>query len=171
VAALCALLAPIDALANHGASKTQDARTLARLKLREGVITNRRVARRWQAKANIHRTPVRYLERHASIPFLRRLVWLWHERAYKAMHAYHLAKIAASYSGGWDSVADCESHGNWSTNTGNGFYGGLQFTHDTWRDAGGYKYAPEAHLATREQQIAIASGLALSNWPVCGARY
>jgi hypothetical protein len=47
----------------------------------------------------------------------------------------------------------------------------LQFSNSTWAAAGGHRYAPEAHLATREQQIAIASTLALSNWPVCGARY
>jgi hypothetical protein len=71
----------------------------------------------------------------------------------------------------WDQVANCESGGNWSTNTGNGFYGGLQFTKDTWKGAGGRRFAKRADLATREQQIYVASGLALSNWPVCGANY
>lgn len=70
----------------------------------------------------------------------------------------------------WDRIAACESGGNWSINTGNGYYGGLQFTIQTWLGAGGGKYAPRADLATREQQIAIASKLALSNWPVCGSR-
>ncbi|HEX5448064.1 MAG TPA: transglycosylase family protein [Candidatus Saccharimonadales bacterium] len=68
----------------------------------------------------------------------------------------------------WDKIAACESGGNWSINTGNGYYGGLQFTQQTWAGAGGLKYAPRADLATPQQQIAIASGLALSNWPVCG---
>jgi hypothetical protein len=67
----------------------------------------------------------------------------------------------------WDGIAGCESGGNWSINTGNGYYGGLQFTQQTWIGAGGGAYAPRADLATREQQIAVASGLALSNWPVC----
>lgn len=71
----------------------------------------------------------------------------------------------------WDRVADCESHGNWHINTGNGFYGGLQFTYTTWLSAGGGRYASRADYATREQQIVIASSLSLSNWPVCGARY
>lgn len=76
----------------------------------------------------------------------------------------------------WDRVAYCESslgtgHPIWNINTGNGFYGGLQFTHDTWKRNGGWRYAKEANLATREQQITIASKLALSNWPICGAQY
>ncbi len=56
----------------------------------------------------------------------------------------------------WDQLAMCESTGNWSINTGNGFYGGLQFTPSTWAAFGGHQYAPQANLATREQQIAIA---------------
>lgn len=70
----------------------------------------------------------------------------------------------------WDRIAACESGGNWAINTGNGYYGGLQFTQQTWAGAGGTQYAPRADLATREQQIAVASNLALRNWPVCGAR-
>jgi LysM repeat protein len=80
---------------------------------------------------------------------------------------------AANYSTGntaWDSIAQCEAGGNWAINTGNGYYGGLQFTQATWVSAGGLKYAPRADLASRAQQIAIASKLSLSNWPVCGAR-
>ena len=79
---------------------------------------------------------------------------------------------AADYSGGdtmWDSIAACESGGNWSINTGNGYYGGLQFSQGTWESAGGLAYAPRADLASRDQQIAVASGLSLSNWPHCGA--
>ena len=56
----------------------------------------------------------------------------------------------------WDSLAQCESGGDWAINTGNGFYGGLQFTPSTWAGHGGTAYAPSANLATREQQIAIA---------------
>lgn len=71
----------------------------------------------------------------------------------------------------WDRVAYCESTGNWHTNTGNSFYGGLQFTQTTWQANGGFRYASRADLATREEQIMIASQLPLSNWPNCGARY
>jgi uncharacterized protein YabE (DUF348 family) len=72
----------------------------------------------------------------------------------------------------WDAVAACESGGNWHINTGNGFYGGLQFDSGTWIGAGGGAYAQRADLATREQQIAIANKIAdargSSPWPVCG---
>jgi uncharacterized protein YabE (DUF348 family) len=72
----------------------------------------------------------------------------------------------------WDAVAQCESGGNWAINTGNGFYGGLQFDSGTWLANGGGAYAPRADLASREQQIAVANRLyaarGSSPWPVCG---
>jgi uncharacterized protein YabE (DUF348 family) len=72
----------------------------------------------------------------------------------------------------WDAVANCESGGNWAINTGNGFYGGLQFDYGTWLSNGGGAYAPRADLASRAQQIAIANRVAdargSSPWPVCG---
>ncbi len=74
----------------------------------------------------------------------------------------------------WDAIAQCESGGNWGINTGNGFYGGLQFTPGTWAGYGGKQYAPSANQATREQQIAVAErvlkGQGIGAWPVCGAR-
>jgi resuscitation-promoting factor RpfA len=74
----------------------------------------------------------------------------------------------------WDSVAQCESGGNWSINTGNGFYGGLQFTAQTWRAYGGAAYAAYANQASREQQIAIAQKVLADAgpgaWPVCSKR-
>lgn len=60
---------------------------------------------------------------------------------------------------------------NWATNTGNGFYGGLQFLPSTWSANGGGRYASMPHYASREQQIAIAAPMSLSNWLVCGSRY
>jgi uncharacterized protein YabE (DUF348 family) len=73
----------------------------------------------------------------------------------------------------WDAVAACESGGNWAINTGNGFYGGLQFDSGTWLSNGGGAYAPRADLASRAQQIAVATRLynarGSSPWPVCGA--
>ncbi len=72
----------------------------------------------------------------------------------------------------WDKVAMCESSGNWSIDTGNGFYGGLQFTSSTWAGYGGHAYAPQANLATKNQQITIAekvlAGQGPGAWPVCG---
>lgn len=74
----------------------------------------------------------------------------------------------------WDRVAQCESGGNWHINTGNGFYGGLQFTAGTWRAFGGGAYASRADLATKDQQIAIAEkvlkGQGWGAWPVCSVK-
>jgi len=65
----------------------------------------------------------------------------------------------------WDAVANCESTNNWSINTGNGYYGGLQFSQSTWDAYGGQDYAARADLASREQQIAVAeSTLAGQGW-------
>jgi LysM repeat protein len=87
-------------------------------------------------------------------------------------YSYTPAAVTRYTSGsGWDGVAACESGGNWSINTGNGYYGGLQFTQQTWASAGGLAYAPRADLASPAQQIAVASKLSMSNWPVCGAKY
>ncbi|MER7398505.1 transglycosylase family protein [Streptomyces sp. NPDC000151] len=65
----------------------------------------------------------------------------------------------------WDKVAQCESGGNWSINTGNGYYGGLQFNNSSWAAAGGTKYAPRADLATKDQQIATAEKLLAMQGP------
>ncbi len=74
----------------------------------------------------------------------------------------------------WDKVAACESTSNWDINTGNGFYGGLQFTQSTWEAFGGTRYAPRADLATKDQQIAVAEkvldGQGPGAWPVCSER-
>ncbi|RKE17668.1 transglycosylase family protein [Streptomyces sp. TLI_171] len=74
----------------------------------------------------------------------------------------------------WDKVAQCESTGNWSINTGNGFYGGLQFTSSTWAAFGGTAYAPQADQATKAQQIAVAEKVLASQgpgaWPVCSVQ-
>lgn len=74
----------------------------------------------------------------------------------------------------WDALAHCEAGGNWAINTGNGFYGGVQFDQNTWERNGGLRYAPRADLATREEQIAIAtvtqSRQGWGAWPVCSGR-
>ncbi|WP_406462913.1 transglycosylase family protein [Streptomyces sp. NBC_01622] len=74
----------------------------------------------------------------------------------------------------WNKVAACESSGDWSINTGNGYYGGLQFTQSTWEAYGGTAYASRADLATRDQQIAVAEkvlkGQGPGAWPVCSVR-
>lgn len=74
----------------------------------------------------------------------------------------------------WDRVAACESGGNWAINTGNGYYGGVQFDAQSWAAAGGLKYAARADLATKAQQIMIAEvwlrRTGPGSWPVCGPR-
>ncbi|MCW3156900.1 transglycosylase family protein [Micropruina sp. KQZ13P-5] len=57
----------------------------------------------------------------------------------------------------WDRIAQCESGGNWSINTGNGYYGGLQFATASWLANGGADFAPRADLASRAEQITVAN--------------
>ena len=78
----------------------------------------------------------------------------------------------ASGSSAWDRIAECESGGNWAANTGNGYYGGLQFNLSTWRSYGGVS---RPDLTSREYQISIAEKVRDASggygaWPVCGAR-
>jgi uncharacterized protein YabE (DUF348 family) len=79
-----------------------------------------------------------------------------------------------SNGGVWDSLARCEAGGNWAINTGNGFYGGVQFDQNTWERNGGLRYAGRADLATREEQIAIAEVTRARQgwgaWPTCSGR-
>ncbi|MEV7736921.1 transglycosylase family protein [Streptomyces sp. NPDC088921] len=79
---------------------------------------------------------------------------------------------SAATASEWDTVAQCESGGNWSINTGNGYYGGLQFSASTWAAYGGTQYAAQANQASRSQQIAVAEKVLASQgkgaWPVCG---
>jgi uncharacterized protein YabE (DUF348 family) len=85
------------------------------------------------------------------------------------------APAAANYSGGssaWDRIAACESGGNWAANTGNGYYGGLQFSLSTWAGYGG---SGRPDQQSREAQIAVAERVRAAEggygaWPVCGAR-
>lgn len=93
-----------------------------------------------------------------------------------AVGAATLFGPAAPASAGvnWDAVARCESGGNWKINTGNGYYGGLQFSRTTWNGYGGQKYAARADLASRSEQIAVAEkvlrGQGIGAWPVCGKK-
>ncbi|MEU9714645.1 transglycosylase family protein [Streptomyces sp. NPDC047976] len=110
-----------------------------------------------------------------------------HRRGSKAVRIVTLAGVAgvavaaplmaagtasAATAAEWDKVAACESGGNWSINTGNGYYGGLQFSASTWAAYGGKAYASQANQATKGQQIAIAEkvlkGQGKGAWPHCG---
>ncbi|MGP9603264.1 transglycosylase family protein [Brachybacterium sp. AOP42-C2-15] len=80
---------------------------------------------------------------------------------------------AANAATGWDEVAACESGGDWSINTGNGYYGGLQFSQQTWEGFGGTQYASSADQASKSQQITVAERVLAEQgagaWPNCGS--
>jgi Transglycosylase-like domain len=86
------------------------------------------------------------------------------------------AQPVATYSGNgvWDDLARCESSGNWAINTGNGYYGGLQFSLGTWNGYGGAEFAEYPHQATRAEQITVAERLrdarGYQPWPACRAK-
>ncbi|MBC3190028.1 transglycosylase family protein [Pseudonocardia sp. C8] len=93
------------------------------------------------------------------------------ERATKPKSAAPAVSNAAT----WDKLAECESGGDWSTNTGNGYQGGLQFDKKTWQAYGGDQYAPTADQASREEQIAVAEKVkddrgGYSAWPSCSSK-
>ncbi|MFE5024657.1 transglycosylase family protein [Streptomyces sp. NPDC056656] len=78
---------------------------------------------------------------------------------------------SAASAATWDKLAECESGGSWSADPGNGYYGGLQFSQETWEDYGGLDFAPRADQASRSQQIAVAEKVLADQgpraWPVC----
>ena len=80
------------------------------------------------------------------------------------------AGTASADSVDWDAIAACESGGNWAINTGNGYFGGLQFTPSTWAANGGSGMPDQA---SREEQIRVAENVlatqGIGAWPVCGA--
>ena len=97
-----------------------------------------------------------------------------------AAFAFGLAAAALALGGtasadtprvNWDAIAQCESSGNWAINTGNGYYGGLQFSPSTWRANGG---TGMPHHASREEQIRVAENTlrtqGIGAWPTCGGR-
>ena len=91
-----------------------------------------------------------------------------------ALAALALATPARAQGSVWDSLAECESGQRWQLASGNGFYGGLQFTMESWNGAGGQAYAWRADYATRSEQIVIAENLlelqGWRAWPVCSRR-
>ncbi len=81
--------------------------------------------------------------------------------------------VAGGDASVWDDLARCESGGNWAINSGNGYSGGLQFSHQTWHRSGGGEFAEYPHEATREEQIIVAERLRAARgyapWPACRA--
>jgi transglycosylase-like protein len=82
--------------------------------------------------------------------------------------------VTSSDDSVWDALARCESGGNWAIDSGNGYYGGLQFSHATWHGYGGGAFAEYPHEATREEQIVVAERLrdarGYAPWPACRAK-
>ena len=116
----------------------------------------------------------RHTGRHREISRAR--VWAYRGATVGVVAGAAALGLAGSASAApdttWDSVAQCESTGNWAINTGNGFYGGLQFTESTWNAYGGQQYASRADLASREQQIAVAEQtLAGQGWGAWACAY
>lgn len=118
-----------------------------------------------------------YSPKHAapkSAPVRRRLAGVAVTSVAAVGGASALAQPASAAGTVWDRVAACESGGNWSINTGNGFYGGLQFSYQTWKGFGGQRYAATANRATKSQQIEIAQKVLKTQgpgaWPVCSKR-
>ena len=116
------------------------------------------------ARAPRHRAPRRRRGR-------RLLVVATTAVALTAPASPNLDSAGAATSRTWDRLAQCESGGNWHINTGNGYYGGLQFSASTWRSFGGTTYASRADLATREEQIIVAERVlkvqGWGAWPSC----
>ncbi|MET7681927.1 transglycosylase family protein [Streptomyces sp. NPDC005423] len=83
-----------------------------------------------------------------------------------------VGNASAATASEWDTVAQCEAGGNWSINTGNGYYGGLQFSASTWAAYGGTAYASTADRASKSEQIAVGEKVLAAQgkgaWPTCG---
>ena len=102
----------------------------------------------------------------------------WHAKDPTAADAYAddaLEAVAAMQPAGvWDDLADCESGGDWSINTGNGYSGGLQFSGSTWLNYGGGEFAERADQASRDEQITVAERVRADSgfgaWPSCAGR-
>lgn len=127
----------------------------------------------------LHLRAVRARQRHAAALARQRAreAAQARQRAVQAQQQAVQAPVIAG-SSSWDRIAQCESGGNWSINTGNGYYGGLQFDMQTWSAYGGTAYAARPDLASRETQIMIAERVrdgwgdyparGYSPWPICG---
>ena len=105
-------------------------------------------------------------------PLRNRLIGLTLAASAPLITAVGMSSPASASGTVWDRVAACESSGNWAINTGNGYYGGLQFSASTWAAYGGTRYGAQANWASKAAQIAIAQrvlgGQGPGAWPVCG---
>lgn len=101
-----------------------------------------------------------------------RLLAIWFNAIVQAQIAWYVYLMSAPNGAAWDRVAACESGGNWTINTGNGFFGGLQFSLGTWRAYGGSGY-PNQNSRTEQIRVAerVRTQSGLHHWPVCGRRF
>lgn len=149
-------------------------------KLKPLITLNRKVTWKWEDKSHVKRTHAVTIGWGYSPPLMRKIVRLWHDRAERARNHYEQLveqwrasqrSSVSSHGSVWDSLAGCEAGGNWHTDTGNGFLGGLQFEPGTWASHGGVGYAASA---SREQQIAVAERVLADQgwgaWPACSAK-
>jgi hypothetical protein len=168
-----ALLAPLSARsALDWTTATPDpllagARVLRADAPRGGVLSARGTSRELPAGGETEAVEPRQEHRPAAVPMEATLI---------VVSAPAPPPAGATYSGDsvWDALAQCESGGNWAINTGNGYYGGLQFSLGTWNQYGGAAFAEYPHQATREEQITVAELLRAARgyapWPSCRAK-
>jgi hypothetical protein len=110
----------------------------------------------------------------ACTPAQVRMWKAWHAADPAAAEAFAADQRSVAGSqqvGVWDALAACESGGDWSINTGNGYYGGLQFSSSTWQAYGGGEFASRPDLASRDEQITVAERVRADGgfgaWPTC----
>jgi resuscitation-promoting factor RpfE len=153
IAALASLLLLIGSVATASSDGSPD-RPVKSIHLTAGPVE--RPDPRPPARAEHHRgPPLRAAQVHAATHQLTPL---------PAAHVDTIHHGAVD----WDAIAECESGGNWAINTGNGYWGGLQFLPSTWFAWGGGPFDGVGPFPySREEQIAVASGHSLSNWPYC----
>ena len=141
---------------------------------RENLVAEKATARRISL-AYLEAQRVAAVKRKAVAAAVKRKAVAAVKRKAKANKVTKTNKAKAAPSGSmWNRLAKCEAGGNWHINTGNGYYGGVQFSASTWRAYGGAKFAATADKASREQQIAIAekvkAAAGMNSWPACSRK-
>lgn len=172
------------AATTHAAVRTDRSSSYERIarqvtSLRRGIRWHRSRTWHYEDLAGSARTHTDYAERRTrSLAYLHWIDRLWVGRHSAARRALASASRASYGSTGWDRVAQCESGGDWSLVTGNGFYWGLQWVPSTWDSRASALGLPSwswfvsrRSAPSRAMQIRAATGMSLSNWPVCGADY
>lgn len=133
------------------------------------VYTPREVKQAWN---NSHSAKITLAEATKVAAYLNAVVAAQLQQYLLAVYLNAVANATVPGQAGWERVAACETGGNWSTNTGNGYYGGLQFSLSTWRSVGGPGYPHQASKAEQMRRANILKDRAgLGQWPHCGSRF